>query len=124
MCAVSIKVLALGMVLLSSGADPLSWLLFLVFIIVPFSVAGSRSAARCADSSLTAAGRSLRVVPAPRLRPADPAQVADALTRVDDGHPERADLRLLTKHFLAVLERAGARATRSRCGCRRTPRCR
>ena len=39
-----------------------------------------------------------------RLRPADPAAVADALARVADGEPDRADLRLLTKHFLAVLE--------------------
>jgi len=30
--------------------------------------------------------------------------VADALSRVGAGDPERADLRLLTKHFLAVLE--------------------
>jgi hypothetical protein len=43
-------------------------------------------------------------VPAPRVRLADPAQVADALSRVEGGDPERADLRLLTKHFLAVLE--------------------
>ena len=39
-----------------------------------------------------------------RLRPADPALVAAALGRVDAGTAERADLRLLTKHFLAVLE--------------------
>ena len=37
-CAVSIKFLALGMVLLSSGTEPASWLMFLVFIIVPFSL--------------------------------------------------------------------------------------
>jgi hypothetical protein len=43
-------------------------------------------------------------VPAPRQRPADPEQVADALSRVRSGEPERPDLRLLTKHFLAVLE--------------------
>jgi Bacterial SCP ortholog len=43
-------------------------------------------------------------VPAPRLRLADPAEVAAALGRVESGEPERADLRLLTKHFLAVLE--------------------
>ena len=30
--------------------------------------------------------------------------MADALSRVGAGDPERADLRLLTKHFLAVLE--------------------
>ncbi len=41
---------------------------------------------------------------APRLRPGDPAQVAEALERVRSGEPERTDLRLLTKHFLAVLE--------------------
>ncbi|QWF21815.1 hypothetical protein KM427_23310 [Nocardioides sp. LMS-CY] len=40
----------------------------------------------------------------PRLRPADPAEVAAALARVQAGAPDRADLRLLTKHFLAVLE--------------------
>lgn len=39
-----------------------------------------------------------------RLRPADPAEVAAALDRVRGGQPDRADLRLLTKHFLAVLE--------------------
>ena len=39
-----------------------------------------------------------------RLRPADPAEVAAALDRVGAREPESADLRLLTKHFLAVLE--------------------
>jgi hypothetical protein len=40
----------------------------------------------------------------PRLRPADPATVDAALAQPE---PTRADLRLLTKHFLAVLaERA------------------
>lgn len=39
-----------------------------------------------------------------RLRPADPADVADALTRVAAGTADRVDLRLLTKHYLAVLE--------------------
>ena len=39
-----------------------------------------------------------------RLRPADPDLVAKALGRVAGGPPDRADLRLLTKHFLAVLE--------------------
>jgi hypothetical protein len=41
------------------------------------------------------------------LRVADPAEVAAALDRVAAGPPEgadRADLRLLTKHFLAILE--------------------
>jgi Bacterial SCP ortholog len=38
-----------------------------------------------------------------RLRIADPAEVSEALARVAD-RPEAADLRLLTKHFLAVLE--------------------
>jgi hypothetical protein len=38
------------------------------------------------------------------LRPADPTDVADALARVAAGSPDRADLRLLVKHFLAVLE--------------------
>ena len=40
----------------------------------------------------------------PRLRKADPAEVAAALARTRTGEPDRADLRLLTKHFLAVLE--------------------
>ena len=40
-----------------------------------------------------------------RLTPADPAEVASALERLDSGAAERADLRLLTKHFLAVLAR-------------------
>ena len=39
-----------------------------------------------------------------RLRILDPAEVAAALSRVRAGEPDRADLRLLTKHFLAVLE--------------------
>ena len=39
-----------------------------------------------------------------RLRPADPADVADARARVGAGETGRSDLRLLTKHFLAVLE--------------------
>src|SRR3954447_22954463 len=46
---------------------------------------------------------------AARLRAADPADVAAALARLAQGAggsdaPDRADLRLLTKHFLAVLE--------------------
>ena len=41
---------------------------------------------------------------AARLRTADPAEVAAALARVRTGEPDRADLRLLTKHYLAVLE--------------------
>lgn len=40
-----------------------------------------------------------------RLRVGDPAEVSAALTRVSGGDPpDRADLRLLVKHFLAVLE--------------------
>ena len=41
-----------------------------------------------------------------RLRPADPGDVTAALARVQEGGAgaDRADLRLLTKHFLAVLE--------------------
>lgn len=42
-----------------------------------------------------------------RLRPADPAAVAAALDRLRAGAdqpPSRTDLKLLTKHFLAVLE--------------------
>ena len=41
---------------------------------------------------------------AARLRPADPADVAAALARLGVGEPEKADLRLLTKHFMAILE--------------------
>lgn len=41
---------------------------------------------------------------AARLRVADPENVAAALARVGAGPAERPDLRLLTKHFLAVLE--------------------
>jgi hypothetical protein len=41
---------------------------------------------------------------AARLRTADPADVAASLARIRSGEPDRADLRLLTKHFLAVLE--------------------
>jgi hypothetical protein len=39
-----------------------------------------------------------------RLRVADPAEVAAALARARGDGPDGADLRLLTKHFLAVLE--------------------
>jgi len=45
-------------------------------------------------------------VPA-RLRPADPADVADALARVradESGTGGKGDLRLLVKHYLALLE--------------------
>jgi hypothetical protein len=42
-----------------------------------------------------------------RLRPADPALVAAALLRFRDGQADGEDLRLLTKHLLALLvERA------------------
>jgi hypothetical protein len=43
---------------------------------------------------------------AARLRLADPSEVAAALARLSDqpDQPDKADLRLLTKHFLAVLE--------------------
>ncbi|MEU4453956.1 sterol carrier family protein [Nocardioides sp. NPDC023903] len=39
-----------------------------------------------------------------RLKPAAAADVAEALERVRAEEPAKADLRLLTKHFLAVLE--------------------
>jgi hypothetical protein len=39
-----------------------------------------------------------------RLRPADPAEVDAALLRIASGEPDKSDLRLLSKHFLAVLE--------------------
>ncbi|HVK26984.1 MAG TPA: sterol carrier family protein [Nocardioides sp.] len=39
-----------------------------------------------------------------RLKPADPAVVAETLDRVAAGAAQRADLKLLVKHFLAVLE--------------------
>lgn len=38
-----------------------------------------------------------------RLRPADPAAAAEALARFDAGDASGADLRLLTKHLLALL---------------------
>ena len=38
-----------------------------------------------------------------RLRPADPALVGPALTRFREGAADPADLRLLTKHLLALL---------------------
>jgi len=41
---------------------------------------------------------------AARLRPADPADVAAALARLAAEEADRVDLRLLTKHYLAVLE--------------------
>ena len=39
-----------------------------------------------------------------RLRPADPDEVAAAHARLDAGTEERGDLRLLVKHYLALLE--------------------
>lgn len=39
-----------------------------------------------------------------RLRPADPDEVTAALDRIGAGDPAPADLRLLTKHYLALLE--------------------
>ena len=39
-----------------------------------------------------------------RLRPADPAEVSAALARVAVDDPDPPDWRLLTKHFLALLE--------------------
>lgn len=39
-----------------------------------------------------------------RLQPAEPGVVAGALARIASGEPERSDLRVLTKHFLALLE--------------------
>jgi hypothetical protein len=42
-------------------------------------------------------------VPA-RLKPADPAAVALALAHIADGAAHKDDLRLLTKHYLALLE--------------------
>jgi hypothetical protein len=39
-----------------------------------------------------------------RLKPAAPADVAAALGRVRDGSAGRADLKLLVKHYLALLE--------------------
>jgi hypothetical protein len=38
------------------------------------------------------------------LKPADPAAVSVALAHVRQGEPSKDDLRLLTKHFLALLE--------------------
>ena len=70
----------------------------------------------------------------PRLRLADPAEVESALGRVQTGESDRADLRLLVKHFLAVLEqRAPGRSVEVRVppfaavqivpGVRHTRRC-
>lgn len=39
-----------------------------------------------------------------RLRPSGPEEVSAALRRLAAGEEERGDLRLLTKHFLALLE--------------------
>ncbi len=39
-----------------------------------------------------------------RLRVADPALVAQARARLDSGERSPADLKLLTKHYLALLE--------------------
>lgn len=38
-----------------------------------------------------------------RLRPADPALVAEAMSRFHEGNAQTGDLRLLTKHLLALL---------------------
>ncbi len=52
----------------------------------------------------------------PRLQPQDPDAVASALAHVSSEEgPARADLKLLTKHFLAVLsERAPGRSVEVR----------
>src|SRR5690349_845607 len=47
--------------------------------------------------------RRLGGVPA-RLKPADPSAVEEALGRVRAGEAGKAELRLLTKHYLALLE--------------------
>ncbi|MBO0841940.1 MAG: hypothetical protein J2O46_02055 [Nocardioides sp.] len=39
-----------------------------------------------------------------RLKPAPPEDVAAALDRFRGGSPDKSDLRLLAKHFLALLE--------------------
>jgi hypothetical protein len=53
-------------------------------------------------------------VPA-RLRPADPAQVSEALERRRSGETGEADVRLLVKHFLALLaQRAPGRSVEVR----------
>jgi hypothetical protein len=39
-----------------------------------------------------------------RLTPAHPDEVDAALARVAAGEPDQADLRMLSKHFMAVLE--------------------
>jgi hypothetical protein len=50
-----------------------------------------------------------------RLRPADPADVGPALVRFRAGEADPADLRLLTKHLLALLTaRAPGRAVEVR----------
>jgi hypothetical protein len=43
MSAASIALIGLAMVALSSGVDPLPWLLFLAFIIVPFGLTGTQA---------------------------------------------------------------------------------
>ncbi len=39
-----------------------------------------------------------------RLRPADPSELAVAVARFDAGEAGRPELKLLTKHYLALLE--------------------
>ena len=56
-----------------------------------------------------------------RLRTADPSQVGPALDRFRAGSASPDDLRLLTKHFLALLVARAPGAARWRSGCRRTP---
>jgi len=42
-CAASIKVIALGMVILSGASQPQAWLMLLLFILVPFSAAATQA---------------------------------------------------------------------------------
>jgi hypothetical protein len=42
-CAASIKVIALGMVILSGASQPQAWLMLLIFILVPFSAAATQA---------------------------------------------------------------------------------
>ena len=51
------------------------------------------------------AGHAILAVMPVRLRPADPALVAPALARFREGAADDDDLRLLTKHLLALLVR-------------------
>ncbi len=100
--AVLVIVTGVTMTAMSNGAEPLLWLEHRPADGAAPRARGSLSADGVRRSLIRPIRENGRV--AARLRPADPADVSAALARVGADTAERGDLRLLVKHFLAVLE--------------------